>query len=231
MPQLQSTVMPHPRKEAAAEREKEKKLNARQEALRKAEDAKWVDNDKSLAAKEARKADTESKADEEARKRREKQDLLQREEAENSRIGKNSKLTTTKVKQADIKFSALSAMMLDPKKKKKQCESAPSDLIHDQPLEPNLNKEAMLHEMRTGIKVESGTGTAEALSAITAALGEMKIDAHPEKRMKALHAAFEERRIEELMVEKPNLKRSQYKEMIFKEWLKSPENPMRTLPQ
>ena len=223
--------MPHPRKDAAAEREKEKKLQARQEALRKAEDAKWVDNDKSLAAKEARKADRDSKADEQARKQREKAELLQKEEAENSRIGKNSKLTSTKIKQSDIKISALSAMVLDPKKKKKQSESVPSDLVHDQPLEPNLNKEAMLYEMKTGIKVESGTGTAEALSAITAALGEVKIDAHPEKRMKALHAAFEERRLKELMIEKPNLKRSQYKEMIFKEWLKSPENPMRTPPQ
>ena len=52
------------------------------------------------------------------------------------------------------------------------------------------------------------------------------MDAHPERRMKTAHLAFEERRLKELQMEKPGLKRSQYKEMIWKEWLKSPENPM-----
>jgi hypothetical protein len=223
--------MPHPRKEAAAEREREKKHNAKEEKLRKAEDAKWVDNDKNLQAKEARKAEKDAKADDAARKQREKADLLRQEEEMASKIGKNSKLTSNKVKQSDIKISALSGMMFDTKKKKKsEKESSSSDLVHDQPLEPNLNREAMLEQLRTGIKVESGTGTAEALSAITAALGDIKLDPHPEKRMKQLHATFEERRLKELMIEKPNLKRSQYKEMIWKEWQKSPENPMRTLP-
>ena len=223
--------MPHPRKEEAAAREKEKKLLARQEALRKAEDAKWVDNDKSLMAKESRKAERDAKMDEAAKKQREKAELLKQEEEDLQRIGKNKKLDTSKVKRSDIRISALSAMMFDTKKKKPQ-KDQPSEsvLVHDQPLEPNVNKEAMLQELRTGIKVESGTGTAEALSAITAALGDLKLDAHPEKRMKALHAAFEERRLKELMAEKPNLKRSQYKEMIWKEWQKSPENPMRTPP-
>jgi hypothetical protein len=223
--------MPHPRKEAAAERDKEKKLLARQEALRKAEDAKWVDNDKSLMAKESRKAERDAKADDAARKQREKADLLKQEEEDLQKVGKSKTLDTSKVKRSDIRISALSAMVFDTKKKKPQ-KDKPSEsvLVHDQPLEPNVNKEAMLQELRTGIKVESGTGTAEALSAITAALGDLKLDAHPEKRMKALHTAFEERRLKELMAEKPNLKRSQYNEMIWKEWQKSPENPMRTPP-
>ena len=225
--------MPHPRKDAAADREREKKLKDREEKLRKAEDAKWVDNDKNLQSKEARKAEKTAKEDEAARKLREKADLVRQEEEMASKIGRNSKLPSTKIKQSDIKVSALSAMMIDPKKKNKKLndkESASSDLVHDQPLEPNFNKEAMLQEMRTGIKVESGSGTAEALAAITAALGDIRLDPHPEKRMKALHAAFEERRLQELMVEKPNLKRSQYKELIWKEWQKSPENPLRTPP-
>jgi hypothetical protein len=222
--------MPHPRKEEAANREREKKLKAREEVLRKVEDAKWIDNDKSLAAKEARKAEKDAKADQQARSQREKAELLLREEAENSSKGKNVKLQSTKVRQSDIRISALSAIVLDPKKKKPSQSAAPSNLVHDQPLEPNLNKEAMIQELRTGVKVESGSGTAEALSAITAALGDLKLDPHPEKRMKALHMAFEERRLKELMAEKPNLKRSQYQEIIWKEWQKSPENPMRTPP-
>jgi len=224
--------MPHPRKEAAAEREREKKASSRAEAVRKAEDAKWVDDgDKSRKARESRLAERESKADEQARKQREKADLVRAEEEEATRIGKNKKMGPAKVKQSDIRISALSGITL-PNKKKTPTSSrqeSSSDLVHDQPLVPNLNREASLEEARTGVKTEIATGTAEAISALCAVLGDMKIDAHPEKRMKAAHLAFEERRLKELLVEKPGLKRSQYKDLIFKEWQKSPENPMRVV--
>ena len=49
---------------------------------------------------------------------------------------------------------------------------------------------------------------------------------HPEKRMKATFAKFEEARYESVKSENPTLKRSQIKEIIWKEWQKSPENPM-----
>lgn len=51
-------------------------------------------------------------------------------------------------------------------------------------------------------------------------------DIHPEKRMKALHLAFEERMMTQMKEEYPGLKRSQYKEKIFNLWKKSPENPL-----
>lgn len=52
------------------------------------------------------------------------------------------------------------------------------------------------------------------------------VDLHPEKRMKAAFTAYEERRLKELKIEKPSLRLSQLKQMIFKEWQKSPENPL-----
>lgn len=55
---------------------------------------------------------------------------------------------------------------------------------------------------------------------------EQEIDKHPEKRMKAAYAAYEERRLQELKIEHPTLRLSQLKQMIFKEWQKSPENPL-----
>ena len=217
--------MPHPRKEAAAQRERDKKDKTREEAVRKAEDAKWVDDgDKARKAREARLADREKKTDEQLQKTLEKQELLKREEEENLRSGKNKKLqqASTKIRQADIRISALSGMSFDKQKKKPVPE-----VVNDQPLEPNLNKEAMKIEALTGVKHEVATGTVEAISAISAVLGkDGKIDAHPERRMKAAHAAFEEIRMKELQLEKPNLKRTQYKEIIWKEWQKSPENPM-----
>lgn len=214
--------MPHPRKEAAASREKEKKSTARDEAARRAEEAKWADDDKAKQARDARKLEREKKADELLQKAREKAELLQKEEVENMSLGKNKKAPLPKVKQSDIKLSALSAMSFQTKKKKPAVMSP--TVVNDMPLEPNLNREQ--------VDVEIGRGTTvQAVSAISAALGSGPIDAHPEKRMKALHAAYEERRMKELMDDKPNLKRAQYKDIIWREWLKSPENPMRTLPQ
>jgi Protein of unknown function (DUF1014). len=71
-------------------------------------------------------------------------------------------------------------------------------------------------------------------SGIDAALSSMKlatsggagVDDHPEKRMKALHKAFEEKMMPEMKQQYPGLKRSQYLEKIFILWKKSPENPM-----
>ena len=51
-------------------------------------------------------------------------------------------------------------------------------------------------------------------------------DRHPEKRMKAAYLAFEERRLVEFKLEYPTLRMSQLKQMIFKEWQKSSENPL-----
>lgn len=51
-------------------------------------------------------------------------------------------------------------------------------------------------------------------------------DKHPEKRLKAAYAAFEENRLKQLKDENPSLRLSQLKQMIFKEWQKSPENPL-----
>jgi hypothetical protein len=44
--------------------------------------------------------------------------------------------------------------------------------------------------------------------------------------MKAAYTAFENRRLEEMKMEFPSLRLSQLKQMIFKEWQKSTENPL-----
>jgi hypothetical protein len=46
------------------------------------------------------------------------------------------------------------------------------------------------------------------------------------RRLKAAHLAFEEAEIARLREEKPGLRSSQYKELVFKAWQKSPSNPL-----
>lgn len=52
------------------------------------------------------------------------------------------------------------------------------------------------------------------------------MDTHPERRMKAAFTAFEERELPRLKAENPNLRMSQLKQLLKKEWMKSPDNPM-----
>jgi len=69
------------------------------------------------------------------------------------------------------------------------------------------------------------SGMESALNSLSLTSNDVK-DIHPEKRMKALHKAFEERMMPKVKEEYPGLRLSQYKEKIFELWKKSPENPM-----
>merc|ERR1719270_374453 len=60
---------------------------------------------------------------------------------------------------------------------------------------------------------------------ILSAAGTPASDKHPEKRMKAAYEEFEKNRLPILKVENPNLSLSQLKQLLRKEWMKSPQNP------
>jgi hypothetical protein len=52
-----------------------------------------------------------------------------------------------------------------------------------------------------------------------------EVDLHPEKRMRAAYLEFEEENLERLKKENPNMRLSQIKQLLKKEWQKSPKNP------
>jgi hypothetical protein len=86
----------------------------------------------------------------------------------------------------------------------------------DEPLEENIN--------RLKIEGEEARTITEAISILSSKSDDS--DKHPERRMKAAYTAFENRRLEEMKMEFPSLRLSQLKQMIFKEWQKSTENPL-----
>ena len=55
---------------------------------------------------------------------------------------------------------------------------------------------------------------------------EPAVDRHPERRLKATFEAFEAARLPSLKNEYPNMRLSQLRQMIRKEWQRSPENPL-----
>lgn len=77
----------------------------------------------------------------------------------------------------------------------------------------------------------SASGLDDALAALAltgrdGGVSTKDIDRHPERRVKAAFAAFEERRLPEMRKENPGLRLQQIKNLLFKEFQKSPENPM-----
>ncbi len=56
--------------------------------------------------------------------------------------------------------------------------------------------------------------------------GDREIDFHPEKRMKAAYLEFEEINLPILKQENPNMRLSQLKQLLQRDWMKSPKNPL-----
>ncbi|CCD73525.1 Coiled-coil domain-containing protein [Caenorhabditis elegans] len=78
-------------------------------------------------------------------------------------------------------------------------------------------------------KLEVEEGEARNVDDALKVLGEEKAlddDKHPEKRMRAAYLAFEEARLPELKLNHPTFRLSQLKQILKKEWQKSPENPL-----
>uniref|UniRef100_H2MLV9 HMG box domain-containing protein n=1 Tax=Oryzias latipes TaxID=8090 RepID=H2MLV9_ORYLA len=86
------------------------------------------------------------------------------------------------------------------------------------PLEENINR----------IVPEEGTVEVRSIEDAIAVLstGPEDLDRHPERRMKSAFAAYDEENMPRLKQENPNMRLSQLKQQLKKEWAKSPENPL-----
>ena len=215
--------MPHPRALESRDREATKKLESRLLADKAAEEARWADDHKERQLKEQRARERDDKDADRVRREAEKRELLEKEQKDLEHYGKNRKqvASSSKVTRANIMANALSHV-----KTSKKTEPV-IETIHDLPLIPNLNRENAEIIARGGEVIDASDIDA-ALAALRLTEGAEAVDLHPEKRVKALHKAFEERRLPELKAEFPGLKLSQLKERSFKEWQKAPENPLRS---
>ncbi|KAL7829101.1 hypothetical protein SRHO_G00327350 [Serrasalmus rhombeus] len=192
---------------AARVRKAEAKAAADARKQQELEDALWQESDKHVLKKGQRKDEKEKKRLEVLERRRENQRLL---DEENSRLkGKQPKEPSGKVTRAQIEENLHKEQELKQPAKEKE-------VTHlDVPLEENINRiipeEGSAHTIEDAIAVLS---TKEDL------------DRHPERRMKAAYTAFEEANMARLKMENPNMRMSQLKQQLKKEWTKSPENPL-----
>lgn len=192
----------------ARERKAEAKKAATEQAAKAAEDALWADNDKLLAKKKKQKEDEERKRLEQARKKAEAKALL---EQEMNSIKTAPKISVQKITRAQIDAEV--------EKRNRAIESV------NNPQKPTVPKEPSIEENYNRLMAETEVAQTidQALAVLAVKDGE---DRHPEKRMKAAFKAYEEEQLPIMKQEYPSLKLSQLKQMIFKEWQKSPQNPM-----
>ncbi|ODV92943.1 hypothetical protein CANCADRAFT_1543 [Tortispora caseinolytica NRRL Y-17796] len=176
------------------------KKQAEQDAkVRAAEDAEWSNGAKGMSKKEA---EAQKKA-ELSRKKAEREAMLAEEE---------KSMPSKPTNRGSDKIA-----------KKREAKNLAST--------PGLNKAASISASGidnaldalsiSGIKQAEGASSGPGY----ASRNPGGIDRHPERRFKAAFAAFEERRLPELKEEHKGLRLNQYKELIRKEFEKSPENP------
>ncbi|KAG2448049.1 hypothetical protein HYH02_007076 [Chlamydomonas schloesseri] len=209
------------RKEAKLERDETKKTQAKAKAQKDAEDAYWSahgEGDKSKAAK--KREEEEKKKAEVAAKKAEAKRLA---DAELEELGKG-KAKAEKAGSQKVTHYQLQQQR-EFEDQLKQQELAEREMAARRELSADAYaRQVETENLNRGIEGVDARGVDAALKVLT--VKDEEAEKHPEKRMKAAWKAYEERMLPQLKEEKPGLKMSQYKDMLWKTWQKAPENPL-----
>ncbi|KAG6454949.1 coiled-coil domain-containing protein 124 [Manduca sexta] len=197
-------------KAVAARQRKENVKQEKDQKLKKMiEDAEWEDNDEKLKKKQQKKDEQEKKRQEQLQKKAEAKALLEKE-MESIKGSVKTAPPPPKITRAQIAHMKEKVIKAEP------VAPVPSRVVVEEPpLEENLNRIQLDGEVAQTVE--------EAISVLT---DKADVDKHPEKRLKAAYTAFEEINLPRLKAENPSLRLSQLKQMLRKEWLKSPQNPL-----
>ncbi|CAG0923363.1 unnamed protein product [Notodromas monacha] len=209
------------RKDAASNEEKQRRLKAEQDEL-------WKDEDKLVARKQQRKEERERKKVEVSSKKAEVKALLEAETgtaAGGKDLSAAAKVTRAQIQAAQEREAARTAKAAAAGGgvSGRGATTAATDVTHlEVPLEENLNRLTLEEAGHTARSVDEAIVLLNAKDAASLE----SADRHPERRVRAAYAEFEALRLPILRAEQPNLRLSQLKQLLRKEWLCAPENPM-----
>ncbi|KAH8392671.1 hypothetical protein KR200_009633 [Drosophila serrata] len=196
----------------ARERKEATKKATQDKKAKEAEDRLWRDDDKNLAKKQQRKDEEERKKAEAAKRKAEAKALL---DQEMSSINTQRKQPLAKINRQQI---------LEEMEKKQRVIEAINEankpaatrvVVQSNVVEENLNRSMADTDVATNID--------EAL--VVLSVNDNEDDKHPEKRMRAAYKTFEAINLPRIKAENPSLRMSQWKQLLMKEWNKSPDNP------
>ncbi|KDP47146.1 hypothetical protein JCGZ_00037 [Jatropha curcas] len=213
--------------EAARARKSATESERKEREAREKEEQYWreAEGTKSRAAKK-REEEAEKRAEAAAR-RAEARRLAEMEEKEiDKSMAKPDKkanrvaVPVPKVTEAELRKRREEEQAELAKKaeemKRRQSRTAAEEDYEKMVLVTNTNRDDSIIEARN---VE------DAIAQMTVT-DSLPVDKHPERRLKASFKAFEEAELPRLREEKPGLTHNQYKDMIWKLWKKSPDNPL-----
>eukprot|EP01112_Ceratiomyxa_fruticulosa_P011853 TRINITY_DN3257_c0_g2_i1.p1 TRINITY_DN3257_c0_g2~~TRINITY_DN3257_c0_g2_i1.p1 ORF type:complete len:227 (-),score=70.70 TRINITY_DN3257_c0_g2_i1:283-963(-) len=206
--------------EEARERKAEVKAATRSKLEREKEDAKWGETDKQILAKESRRQEDEEKRLAALERKKQNAELAKKEEEQLSQ--QYRKPVDTKLSRAEIQRKREEAeLQAKAEQKKKEKEEHAVEEITE-----NVNRILSQHEQD---EIDGKAIHARSVDQAIEKLGSEKVvpaDKHPERRLKAAYLEYEARELPILKQENPGLKHSQLKELLWKQWQKSPENPL-----
>lgn len=204
----------------ANERKAAVKKAAEEQKQKQKEDAKWVDDDKIIAAKEARKKEAEEKRLQSLQRKNEIRAMEEKEREElTKKYGNKGQAKITKAEIERTKQREIAERQREEAKKKKE------EL--EIPLEENINQIMRAEDLKlAALGEENAHVNARSVEEALEQLGGSEIDKNPEKRLRAAFSAYESVQLPILREENPSLKLSQVKEMLWKQWQKAPENPL-----
>ncbi|GET86901.1 hypothetical protein, conserved [Leishmania tarentolae] len=225
--------------EEARQREEERRIDSRAAREAAKEDARWTETDPKVLKKMEKQREMERKQEEKATRDNQKKEQLEEEEREmNAKVPK-------KVAQRQIQKD-LAKMLADYDKERNTLRSGQHgtvvkpEKIEEVPLPSgNVNRErgmAPYPEVDRESNTIKASGTvADVVTALekggsASGAAEIPDNRHIGKRAKVLYKAFYEEHVEQVKEEKPGLRRTQYNDIIWEMWQKSPTNPfvMRT---
>lgn len=195
--------------EAKARKDATKKAKDEMVAKQK-EDALWRDDDKHVNKKLGRQNEKEKKKLEQAQKKALNKTAFEEEAKELESIKPSVK--PIKVTKAQIESNLVKAAA----ERKASAEEKPAA----------THLEAELLQIRDYNNPLNAEGEARNVEEAIQVLSKVEIDRHPERRVKAAYASFEEINLPRLKAENPNLRLSQLKQILKKDWMKSPDNPL-----
>ncbi|GAW79615.1 hypothetical protein, conserved [Plasmodium gonderi] len=196
-------------------RKKMEKDRKQKELEEKKLDEYWKDDDKKVQAKMQRKMEAENKRQQKLDRKKELRELYGEEEKA-LKSNKESKTSSSKVTQAQI----LQRLIEEKKKELQEDKKKKNNLnAHEMELEENIN-----HIQRDEINEYDEYINASGIDNVISALDNISFE--KTKKVKVAYKKFEEENLPLIKEEHKGLKLSQYKQMLWKQFKKSPENPM-----
>ncbi|RDX83984.1 Coiled-coil domain-containing protein 124-like protein, partial [Mucuna pruriens] len=214
--------------EAARARRSAVEVERKEKETRDKEDSYWREAEGSKSRASKKKEEEAEKRAEAAVRRAEVRRLAEQEEKELDKALK--KVDNKKANRVSIPVPKVTEVELRQRReeeqaaaerkaeeaKKRQSRTAAEEEYERMVLVSNTNRDGSIIEART---------LDDAIAQMTI-VDTLPPDRHPERRLKASFKAFEEAELPKLKEEKPGLTHTQYKDLIWKLWKKSPDNPL-----